>query len=83
MGELRVLFFASARQAAGCAEATLACEVEGICEAVLWERLLENFPALASLRGSVRVAKNCEYLLVGEDFRPGDEAALIPPVSGG
>ncbi len=83
MGELRVLFFASARQATGCAEATVHCEGEGICEAVFWERLLTNFPSLASLRGSVRIAKNCEYLAAGEDFRPGDEAALIPPVSGG
>ena len=83
MGELRVLFFASARQTAGCADATVACEAEGICEAVFWERLLANYPSLASLRGSVRVAKNCEYLAAGEDFRPGDEAALIPPVSGG
>ena len=83
MGELRVLFFASARQAAGCAEATVTCEGEGICQAVFWERLLADFPSLASLRGSVRVAKNCEYLAAGEDFRPGDEAALIPPVSGG
>jgi molybdopterin converting factor small subunit len=78
-----VLFFASARQAAGCAEATLACEGEGICETVFWERLLADFPSLASLRGSVRLAKNCEYLASGEDFCPGDEAALIPPVSGG
>jgi molybdopterin converting factor small subunit len=83
VGELRVLFFASARQAAGCAEATLACEGEGICETVFWERLLADFPSLASLRGSVRLAKNCEYLAAGEDFCPGDEAALIPPVSGG
>jgi molybdopterin converting factor small subunit len=58
-------------------------EGEGICQAVFWERLLADFPSLASLRGSVRVAKNCEYLAEGEDFRPGDEAALIPPVSGG
>ena len=83
MGELRVLFFASTRQAAGCAEATMACESEGICEAVFWKRLLADFPALTPLRGSVRVAKNCEYLVAGEDFRPGDEADLIPPVSGG
>jgi sulfur-carrier protein len=83
VGELRVLFFSSARQVAGCAEATMACEVEGICEALFWERLLANYPSLAALRGSVRVAKNCEYLVAGEQFRPGDEAALIPPVSGG
>jgi molybdopterin converting factor small subunit len=78
-----VFFFASARQAAGCAEATVTFEGERICQAVFWERLLADFPSLASLRGSVRVAKNCEYLAEGEDFRPGDEAALIPPVSGG
>jgi molybdopterin converting factor small subunit len=83
VGELRVLFFASARQAAGCAEATVACEGGGICEAVFWERLLAAYPSLASLRGSVRVARNCEYLAAGENFCPGDEAALIPPVSGG
>jgi molybdopterin converting factor small subunit len=63
MGELRVLFFASARQAAGCAEATIACEPSGI--------------------GTIRLARNCEYLGVGEHFFPRDEAALIPPVSGG
>ena len=83
MGELRVLFFASARQATGCDEATVACEAEGIGEAVFWERLLASYPPLALLRGSVRVARNCEYLAAGEHFRPGDEAALIPPVSGG
>jgi molybdopterin converting factor small subunit len=83
MGQLHVLFFASARQAAGQAEATLPCEESGISEAVFWERLLANFPALSSLRGSVRLAKNCEYLVEGERFSPQDEAALIPPVSGG
>jgi molybdopterin converting factor small subunit len=83
VGHVRVLFFASAREAAGCAESIVTCEAGGIREAVFWERLLADFPSLASLRGSVRVAKNCEYLAAGEDFRPGDEAALIPPVSGG
>lgn len=83
MDELRVLFFASARQAAGCAEATIACGAGGIDEAMLWERLLADFPALRPLRDSVRLAKNFEYLGVGERFFPRDEAALIPPVSGG
>jgi molybdopterin synthase sulfur carrier subunit len=83
MGELRVLFFASARQAAGCAEATIACEPGGIGEAIFWERLLAKFPTLDQLRGTTRLARNCEYLGVGEHFFPRDEAALIPPVSGG
>ena len=52
-------------------------------EAVFWERLIADFPALAALRGSVRLARNCEYLAEGECFSPQDEAAVIPPVSGG
>jgi molybdopterin converting factor small subunit len=83
MGQLRVLFFASARQAAGRPEATVQCEDSGVTEAVFWERLIADFPALASLRDSVRLARNCEYLAAGERFSPQDEAALIPPVSGG
>ena len=83
MGQLHVLFFASARQAAGQAEATIQCEESGINEAVFWDRLIADFPALASLRGSVRLARNCEYLAQGERFSPEDEAAVIPPVSGG
>jgi molybdopterin converting factor small subunit len=81
--ELRVLFFATARQAAGCAEARVPCERDGIGEEVFWERLIANYPSLASLRGAVRVARNCAYLSPGEKLLPGDEAALIPPVSGG
>ena len=83
MGELRVLFFASARQATGCSEAAIPCEPDGIAEPVFWGRLLAHFPALAPLRASVRLARNCEYLKAGERFFPHDEAALIPPVSGG
>jgi molybdopterin converting factor small subunit len=83
MAGLRVFFFAAARQAAGRAEARIVCEPEGISEAKFWERLLVDFPALAPLRGSIRLARNCEYLTSGEHFQPEDEAALIPPVSGG
>lgn len=83
MDKLRVLFFASARHAAQCAEATVACEADGIEAGVFWERILSAFPSLGPLRESVRLAKNCEYLEAGERFLPGDEAALIPPVSGG
>jgi molybdopterin converting factor small subunit len=83
MDTLRVLFFASARQATGCAEAIIACEADGMDAFVLWERLLADFPALRPLRDSVRLARNFEYLQAGERFLPRDEAALIPPVSGG
>jgi molybdopterin converting factor small subunit len=35
------------------------------------------------LRGSVRIARNRDYLAAGGHLLPGDEVALIPPVSGG
>ena len=56
MGKLRVLLFASARQAAGSAETSLAFDEDRIDEEIFWARLLEKFPSLAPLRGSVRIA---------------------------
>jgi molybdopterin converting factor small subunit len=80
---VRVLFFASARKAAGCAENVLACEEPGVSEADFWSQLVGIYPALEPLRLSTRLAKNHEYLTAGELIKPGDEIALIPPVSGG
>ena len=83
MGKLRVLLFASARQAAGSAETSLAFDEDRIDEEIFWARLLEKFLAGAPLRDSVRIARNQEYLAAGGHLLPGDEVALIPPVSGG
>lgn len=49
----------------------------------LWRKLTEAHPGLSPYRGSVRLARNSEY--VGSDalFTDADEVALIPPVSGG
>lgn len=49
----------------------------------LWEALLRKQPGLASFRGQVRLARNGEFTTETEHFIPGDEVALIPPVSGG
>ncbi|CAN5378992.1 molybdopterin converting factor subunit 1 [soil metagenome] len=83
MGEITVRFFASARQAAGCLETTLPCEAGSITEEALWKLLLAEFPALVTLRRSVRLARNHEYVGADATFSAGDEVALIPPVSGG
>jgi molybdopterin synthase sulfur carrier subunit len=42
----------------------------------------ERFPALAALR-SLAVAVNGQYADAATSIQPGDEVALIPPVSGG
>jgi len=82
-GRVRVLFFASARLAAGGSEMDLPCAEAGMNDEAFWTRLAESHPALKPLRASVRLARNHEFLAAGELIKPGDEIALIPPVSGG
>jgi len=79
---LRVLFFGPLRSLAK----TRACEMDWPAEGTadeFWTRLLRRFPELASVRPSVRLARNGEFLAENGRLHPGDEVALIPPVSGG
>ena len=78
---MRILFFAHLKDVTGRAEMELSCgEVD---TDTLWRKLIEAHPALARFRGSVRLAKNCEYAGPDARFADADEVALIPPVSGG
>ncbi len=52
-------------------------------EAEFWRRLLDCLPEFESFRTSIRLARNHEFLAPGALLLPGDEVALIPPVSGG
>ncbi len=79
---VRVLLFAQAAALAG----TGVCEwpiVEPQGASFFWDWLLQRYPAFSQLRGVCRLARNGEYLLEGEAIEPGDELAVIPPVSGG
>ena len=79
---ISVLFFASARELAGCSE--LALDVPAGCTAAAaLELLLERFPALAPLCSSLQVAVNQRYAPPDTPLAEGDELALIPPISGG
>ena len=51
--------------------------------AFIWDALLAKFPPLGCLRESTRLARNWEYATTVTIFQPGDEVAVIPPVSGG
>ena len=79
---MRILFFAQLKDATGCDSAELA-PVSPLSAEQLWAELVNRFPALASHRPGVRLAKNCEYATPATTFSKGDEVALIPPVSGG
>lgn len=48
-----------------------------------WSRLLDELPALHPHRSTVRIARNGAFAQKDETLEPGDEIALIPPVSGG
>jgi len=79
---MRILFFAQLADAAGCAR--VEWQTAGALNGnQLWERLLREFPMLAEHRACVRLARNGAYAVADEIFEPGDEVALIPPVSGG
>ena len=77
---MKVLFFAHLKEMTGATEA----EVEDAEDAGrLWELLIARWPGLAAARPQVRLARNGAYAAKDEKFDPGDEIALIPPVSGG
>jgi molybdopterin converting factor small subunit len=78
---MRILFFAHLKDITRCAEMNLAgsdLDADG-----LWQKLIEAHPGLERFRGSVRLAKNFEYVGCDARFTNADEIALIPPVSGG
>ena len=79
---MRILFFAQLKDATRCDLIDLPVAAPLDTEQ-LWAELLKKFPALATHRASVRLAKNCEYVSADAQFGNEDEVALIPPVSGG
>ena len=82
---LKVLFFASLKDAAGCDELSLSI-TEPLPLPGLLERLAEELPASAMAELSaenVRVAVNQTFLTGPALIQPGDEVAFMPPVTGG
>jgi molybdopterin converting factor subunit 1 len=79
---MKVLFFAQCREATGCAEFHLSLE-KPVMEAEFWSLLIKAFPSLEIHRKVARLARNESYLQKDDVLQPGDEIAVIPPVSGG
>lgn len=85
---IKVLFFASAREAAGTNEIKLSLDAAKANTAVLRTVLAEMYPKLAATvldEESVTLAVNEEYVAAGQTLvlQSGDTVALIPPISGG
>ena len=79
---VRVLLFAQAASLAG--TGSCAWPISGAQGAqVFWGWLLGLHPELSPMRSVCRLARNGEYLPEDGLIFPGDELAVIPPVSGG
>lgn len=79
---MKILFFATAREAAGCASDELALPGPASTDEV-WAALIAKYPALAPLRSVARLSRNDEYADADARFTDADIVAVIPPVSGG
>ena len=87
--QIQVLFFASAREAAGnVSSIEMELEQSNADTGVLRKKLAELYPKLATLvldEDNITLALNEEYVASGQilSLKNGDTVALIPPISGG
>nr|XP_009677485.1 PREDICTED: LOW QUALITY PROTEIN: molybdopterin synthase sulfur carrier subunit {ECO:0000255/HAMAP-Rule:MF_03051}-like [Struthio camelus australis] len=80
-----VLYFARSAELAGRRSETLSVPRQ-ITSLQLWEEIVKIHPRLAVIRDQVIFAVQQEYVLLGDQLlvlHPGDEVAIIPPISGG
>ena len=82
---VRVRLFASAREAAGRAADEFDLASVPTVGAVLDRACAEYGPGFAEVLATARVWVNGDEPVAGRDTRlgPGDEVAVLPPVSGG
>lgn len=78
---VKVLYFAAARERAGCAEEWV--EGEGTTVQAVLDLLVQRHPDLARLVPHLRVAVNQQFAPASAQVPDGAEVALIPPVAGG
>lgn len=77
-----VNFYSYFRDLTGCAE-TVETLPEGSTLDDLYQRLIERFPKLASMRKSTLIAVGVEYQERTYVLKDGDAVSLFPPVQGG
>ncbi|XP_072272792.1 molybdopterin synthase sulfur carrier subunit-like [Pyxicephalus adspersus] len=83
--EVLVLYFAKSSELAGIRSENLTVPQETTSKE-LWEKIASLHPRLRVIQDHVVLAIRQEYVTIGEEvikLRPGDEVAVIPPISGG
>jgi molybdopterin converting factor subunit 1 len=79
---VEVLLFGAAADRAGTRKVELEID-EGSTLAEVWPLLAERYPDLSAMRDTLAFAVNGEYARMDGRVGPGDEVAVLPPVSGG
>lgn len=79
---VEILLFGAAADRAGARKVHLDVE-ESTTLAEIWPLLTERHPGLSPMRDTLAFAVNGEYAKMDEHVGPGDEVAVLPPVSGG
>ncbi len=81
MDDIKVLLFGAAADRAGTRETQVPAGEITLEE--LWLLLAERHPGLSPMRDTLAFAVNGEYARGDTRISPGDEVAVLPPVSGG
>lgn len=82
MESVKVLFFGAAADLAGTRKAEVPVN-GGATLSDLWTLLEDRHPGLSPMRNTLAFAVNGEYARMEDPVSPGDEVAVLPPVSGG
>ena len=79
---IRILLFGAAADRAGTRQTELDVQ-DGATLAEVWPLLVREHPDLEPMRDTLAFAVNGEYARGEDAVSPGDEVAVLPPVSGG
>ncbi len=81
--QIRVRYFAAARELAGCDEEEISAHHATLCAGDLLTLLAERHPPLSAHVSRMRVAVNGDFADAKTPLSHGDVADILPPVAGG